>query len=410
MHAASLISTLALAATAVASEPPAAHGAEPSTPLERPRFVVEYLPAFAYDRESISLRFRVENPRAAPLDCTVEAALSPSREDASPAESPEAVRLRVPPGQKRSAGFELPVSGWSRAEVRFEAEGGAPAASAKEAAREVPLVIRRFGEDDDIPTLEAAGDRLYVRRAPSSRGPGDAAVLTLAQRVGEDDREWLMVKLLAQRLGEGTPPAGVLLLGARLTRARSIRGGARSRVASGSFTQATRRGDEPAYLRAVREGAGTWVQTAALPGEGAANVTYPILADFAAALASLQGARPAELVVWVVACDDARRGTPVRTFRKAADFLLHRALDRLGRVTVLFVPEPAVPPKRRALYSEALRKAALACRVSFVRVDALEKRAFWTGEAAGSRRPLLRFPNPEGHAALAEAVLECIRP
>lgn len=412
MRIAYVVAVAALASPAAASESASSHAEAAPTPRRRPRFVVEYLPAFAYDRESISLRFRVENPAPEPAECTVEVVLSPVAGEKGSPKPPAPVTLRVPPGKKRSGGVALPVSGWSRAEVRFDVGGRASAASAKKDARTVPLVIRRFAADKDIPPLRAAGDRLYVRapgakaspgsstgrpeeRLPAAArtgeaGPGagdEAAVLTLPQRVGEEDREWKLVERLAESLAKGTLPAGVLLLGAGLAEGR-----------------------EPEYLRAVREGAGTWVEAAALPGEGASGVTYPILADFAAALGRLESTRPAELVVWVVACDDARRGTPVRTFRKAVDFLLRRARQRSARVAVLFVPEPAVPPKRRALYSEALRKAALAYQVTFRRLDALARRRFWTGEASGSRPPLLRYPNAEGHEALAEAVLERIRP
>ncbi|MHC4202554.1 MAG: hypothetical protein ACYSU0_21390 [Planctomycetota bacterium] len=428
MRIAYVVAAVALASPAAAAESASSHAEAAATPRRRPRFVVEYLPAFAYERESISLRFRVENPGREPADCTVEVVLSPAAGEKASPEPPAPVRMRVLPGKKRSGGVALPVSGWSRAEVRFDAGGRVPAASAGKDARAAPLVIRRFPEDKDIPPLRAAGDRLYVRtpkaKAPPAGtvaisggppstartdGPGpaagdEAAVLTLPQRVGEDDREWLIVKRLAERFVEGTRPAGVLLLGAGLAEARRSPVHRPARETGGGEVR------EPSYIRAVREGAGTWVEAAALPGEGASGVTYPILADFAAALGRLESTRPAELVVWVVACDDARRGTPKRTFRKAVDFLLRRVRRRSARMEVLFVPEPAVPPKRRALYSEALRKAALAYQVTFRRLDALERHRFWTGEASGSTPPLMRYPNAEGHEALAEAVLERIRP
>ncbi len=169
--------------------------------------------------------------------------------------------------------------------------------------------------------------------------------------------------------------------------------------------------DGPAYFRAVRDGAGTWVETAALPGESARGVTNPILADFARALHALESTRRPQLVVWVVSCDDARRGTPVRTFRKAADFLLSRARRRSTRIAVIFVPEPAVPAARRALYSAELEKAASAYRAIFAVAGALESKRYWVkdGSSRGTA-PLMRYPNAEGHKALAAAVLARIRP
>ena len=183
MHIATLVGMLALAAPA-AAESASSHAEAAPTPRRRPRFVVEYLPAFAYDRESISLRFRVENPGREPADCTVEVVLSPAAGEKASPEPPAPVRLRVLPGKKRSGGFALPVSGWSRAEVRFDAGGRVPAASAGKDARAAALVIRRFPEDKDIPPLRAAGDRLYVR-APRAKAPpaGSAAISDICPRM-----------------------------------------------------------------------------------------------------------------------------------------------------------------------------------------------------------------------------------
>ena len=219
-------------------------------------------------------------------------------------------------------------------------------------------------------------------------------MVVLRQRVSVDDREWIMMKLLAEQLSEGTVPAGVTLLGP------AFRGPEIEATAS-----------PPAYIRAVRDGAGTWVEATALPGEAARGVTHPILADFAAALEALEGSRPAELVIWVVACDDARRATPTRTFRKAVDFLIFRARRRSARLTILSVPEPAVLAARRAVYIKELRKAASAFRGIYARVDALEDAECWRPEgAARSHGALARYPNSKGHAALAEAILGRIRP
>jgi len=362
--------------------------ADVDTARPAPRFVVEYLPSLVYrDRESVHLRFRVENPGSAEIDCTVAVVLdSGDGETGNDGDgSPAPVALRVPPEGARSGGLELPSTGWSRARCELSWGG----------ARSAALIIRRFGEEDQIPALEARGERLYVRRPDGATVAPEAAVVVLRKRTSVDEREWAMMKLLAEQLSEGTVPAGVRLLGPAF---------------DGRGTK-TSPATLPAYQRAIRDGAGTWVEAVALPGETAPNVTHPILADFVAALEALEESRPAELVVWVVACDDARRATPVRTFRKAVDFLIVRARRRSARLTILSVPEPAVPAARRAVYSEELRKAASAFRGIYARVDALEDPACWRPEGESrSRGALMRYPNSKGHAALAEAILDRIGP
>jgi len=360
--------------------------ATPARPA--PRFVVEYLPSLVYrDRESVHLRFRVENPGAAEIECAVSAVLDFSEGEAGGDRdgSPAPVALRVPSDGARSGGLELPSTGWARARCELSWGG----------ARSAALVIRRFGEEDQVPALEARGERLYVKRAKGVTAAPESAVVVLRKRTSVDEREWVMMKLLAEQLSEGTVPAGVTLLGPAF-------GGRGAKIAAASL---------PAYQRAARDGAGTWVETVALPGETASGVTHPILADFVAALETLEASRPAELVVWVVACDDARRATPVRTFRKAVDFLIVRARRRSARLAILSVPEPAVPAERRAVYSEELRKAASAFRGIYARVDALEDPACWRPEGESrSRGALMRYPNAKGHAALAEAILDRIGP
>ena len=77
----------------------------------------------------------------------------------------------------------------------------------------------------------------------------------------------------------------------------------------------------------------------------------------------------------------------------------------------MFGPAPAVGGRRRSLYAEQLRLAAASYRGSFARVDELEEPRCWRLEGpAGPSRALGRHPNREGHAALARAVLERIRP
>jgi hypothetical protein len=133
-------------------------------------------------------------------------------------------------------------------------------------------------------------------------------------------------------------------------------------------------------------------------------VIHPALGDLVTALRAIEGSRPAELLVWVVSCDDVRRATPLRVFAKAAELLLYRAREwGAARVVILFVPEPAVVPERRALYAEELRRAASAHRATFERVDAMEEARHWRAHGA-----LLRYPNEEGHEALARAILSAI--
>ncbi|MHC4251423.1 MAG: hypothetical protein ACYS9X_20075, partial [Planctomycetota bacterium] len=205
------------------------HGGRPVG--SAPRFVVEYLPPLVYrDRESVHLKFRVENPGKAEVECTVAAALDAGEGGAEPPEAPEPVKLRVPAGGKRSGGFELPSTGWARAEFELSSNG----------ARSTALVLRRFGEDDEVPPLEARGERLRVRTSGGAGARAESAVVVLRQRVSIDDREWILMKLLAEQLSEGTVPAGVTLLGP------AFRG-----------PDAGAPGAPPVYFRAVRDGAGT---------------------------------------------------------------------------------------------------------------------------------------------------------
>ena len=254
---------------------------------------------------------------------------------------------------------------------------------------------------------------------------GDVAVLSLAQRTSQPDRQWYLWKRLAERLGEGVLPVRVLVLGARLCepreRAKADGLGTTAEAAtvreggtSGHQDDAAARppAELPAYLAEVCREASVPVVATVLPGEGDRRAFAPVLADLAAALRAFEKQRPAELVVWVVACDDARRATPLWTFRKAADLVLSRARSwGAGRLAVLFVPEPAVPAERRALYAEQLRLAAKAYRGSFTRLDELGRARSWAVEgASGPQEALGRWPNARGHEALARAVLEKIRP
>jgi hypothetical protein len=365
----------------------------------RPHLVVEYLPALVYYRERIALRLRVENPRGEPLACSVEARLWPPEDDAK-TDPPEVIALDVPARGSESAAFDLPSTGWMRAEVVLST-GEGPQDS---------FGARRFDEGSMLPPLEAGGERLYLR------GGLEAVVLCLRQRTGRPDREWYLVGRLARSFEKGTEPAGVLCLGARL-----------SEAGPGE--------DDPPYMRALGERAGTWVETTVLPGESARGVLHPILADLALSLAAVEAARPAEVVVWVVACDDARRATPTRTFRKSADLLLSRVRRKgAARIEVVFCPEPAVPAGRRAVYLEELSAACLAYRAGLTVVEGFEEGRSWTaprgapgppstsrgavkGEAGpralqqhAAVRALLRHPNARGHEALAEAVLSRLRP
>jgi hypothetical protein len=394
MRASLLAVRLTIAAVTVAAAPDVARAAVSAGGVPAgasPRFVVEYLPPLVYrDRESVHLKFRVENPGKEEVDCTVTVTLTPETKGAEAPKAPEAVKLSVPALGKSSGGFGLPSSGWARAEFALVVGGTSSTA----------LVIRRVCEESAIPSLEARGERLYVKQSGNATGRPEAAVVVLRQRVSVDDREWLMMKLLADQLSEGTVPAGVTLL-APAFRAAPLPGSAASDATP----------ETPAYIRAVRDGAGTWVEATALPGEAARGVTNPILGDFAMALAALESARPAELVIWVIACDDARRATPARTFRKAVDFLIVRARQRSGRLAVLFVPEPAVLPARRAIYAEELRQAASAFRVTHARLDSLDDAECWRPEGGEAHTGALgRYPNSKGHAALAEAILKRIRP
>ena len=302
--------------------------------------------------------------------------------------------VTVEGGEDRPVAFDVPSTGWAAATVELSSTGWKGEA----------FGIARFGEDEDIPRLVARGGRFRVVRTTSATRPGrgvrtgDRAVLSLRQRTSQADRQWYLWKRLAERLGEGVRPASVLVLGARL-----------SEPAVKHIEEPI---EPPPYLARVRRDAGTPVGLKALPGVGEREALSPVLADLAEALETFAGQAPAELVVWVVACDDARRATPLGTFRKAAEFLLSRARRwGAGRLVVMFVPEPAVPAERRALYSEELRRAAGAYRGSFAQLDELVEVRFWAAEGpAGPQRALGRYPNARGHAALAEAILGRIRP
>lgn len=334
------------------------------------RVLVDYLPSLVYYRERISLRIRVENPWSSDATCTLHVDLDPPPAPPSP---PLSATVALPGRQSVQTGFELEAKGWSTARVWYEFEGD---------TGEV-VNIRRFDEGGDIPRLRAQGERLYVEDTY------DSVVLALEQRTSQPDREWYLWKRFAERLGDGALPAGVVLLTARLWD-----------------------GDDEAspYLRNVRENAGTWVDATVLPGESAQGVLHPVLADLADAIEALSGGRRAELVVWVTACDDPRRATPKRIYRKAADFLMNWARQRgASRLAVLFVPEPAVPGDRRSLYAEELRAAARAYRGTYERIDGVAETEYWVSPSAVESRTLMRYPNSEGLRAVAEAVLERIK-
>jgi len=366
------------------------------------RLVVEHIPPLVYVPERVPVCVRVENRSAAEVSCQVEATLF--QEDGKG--EPLATRsVTVLPSGSAPAAFELPSSGWVRARI---------ALCGRDSPQDFAEILR-FDAGGDLPPLEAVGDRL---RAVSGAGArrGELAVICLPRRTLQPDREWYLWKRLAERLEEGSLPAGVLLLAP----AFGARGGERRREAPGGSSDAypalpvpgpAEGPEEPAYFPVVREKAGTRVEAVALPGESAEGVLHPVLADLAAALDAMRELRRrVELVIWVVACDDARRATPVRLFRKAADLILMRARAAgASRLSILFLPEPAVERSRRELYAEELAQAASAYRAGFVRLDALAGNDFWLA-AAGTGKALGRYPNARGRTALAEAILARIRP
>ena len=353
-----------LVAAALLAPGPDADGGEPAGV----RAVLEDLPPLVYYREQILVRIRLENAGDSAVECAVDIEVEP----------PTAVSARphaaasVGAHDSTSFGFALPAAGWAAARAVLVSGGD----------RTVVFRIRRFDEGGDLPELAVRGERLAVAHSDES------VIVALEQRTSQTDREWFLIKRFAQELGEGTLPAGVCLIGSRLWPDD----------------------EEPPYVRIARERAGTWVETTPLPGEATGGAIHPILGDLAAALRAVASSRRAELLVWVIACDDARRGTPARLFRKAVDLVLHRArLRGTSRLSVVFVPEPAVAGERRAAYSEELRASVRTYRGTFVRAADLESPKLWTSPEDRGGRALMRYPNLNGQKALAEVVLSRIR-
>jgi hypothetical protein len=406
--------------------PPGAHAAPAPTegsapPADGPRFVVEYLPPVVYYSERTYLQVGLVNPSDENAGMTVRVELDIS-DKISPAERPLAPRPEyrlVRKCGRESVTLELPTRGWSKAKIAFDVQ-----------SRETGAVfIRRFDEREKLPPLEARGARLFVKDSD------EAAILTLTEvRDLGADREWYLVRKVANRIGEGALPASVLILGARLSAHGAhpdLRGqdagphdGRRTDELESRRSQASPSAAEGVllspWLAMLSARTRVRVVTAALPGVSAEGVSYPILADLAAALDVLDLAGWTETVVWVVACDDARRATPPALVRKCAGFLLHRvrAVFGAGRVVVLFVPEPAVDARRRAVYSSAIEQAARAYKCGFDVAEALASGEFWTveeeppyGEGLHSRgRALGRYPNSRGREALVSKVLALFQP
>ena len=405
--------------------------------------MVEYLPPVVYHDETAPVRLRLLNPDAEAVEYTVRVSLAAPAGECP--RGPASAIATLEAGGSRTIGFDLPSKGWTCADISIQAKGAASGA----------LRIRRFDETDRIPRLEPRGERFYVvgdeavpdpsagaqavpdpfaaaQAGGRQAGAVQTAVLALPQRTRQPDREWYLLRKLSRRLGEGSRPAGALVLGASLeesartaSEAQAVPGG-RQAVPGPGGAEVRGVADAPEYLRLVRRNAGTRVDVVALPGEAHPTAIHPILGDLAAALEAFKRTRRAELVVWVADCSDARRATPVRTVRKCADFLLSRALATYdaARVVVIFVPEPSVPEKRRARYADELAAAARAYKATFVQLDSLANIEYWqpegepgavaqrnVGEAMPTgRQALARYPNAGGRQAIAEAVLRAIRP
>ena len=331
-----------------------------------PVLCLEYLPGIVYGDQPLSACARVEAGEATPVRL--------------------AVLLRDAQGRVLASGggqgTAAPDAPW-RHTVSLRAGKGAPAAldvvltKATGAAELGKVTVRVLDGRHALPPLRVKGMRLVDEA-------GQRVVVRVEHRIRERDQSWPLVRWVRHKLyGDGVAFKHVLLLGEDL-----------GAPADGYLTRFG--GHEPPFTVTVAA-----VSSAPRPP------TPPILRAVAA-LSRLPATAQPDLALLCLGHRDADFGTDVLQFHRALELLLQQLERRGCTQAVLVAPVgPSHLRKRLEPYAAAVRDVAATYNVRHLDLGATLSDRHFTGGADGGRL-LLRLPNPEGHAALADALTQAI--
>jgi hypothetical protein len=329
----------------------------------KPQLRIEYLPTIVYQDEAITVSARVEADGQAAF--RVAAALvNSSEETLATAEARGSADQEKPWRRHLSVG---PVDGEPAAlVVRLIPPKGTGTLSAVK----VPILTA----SDGLPPLRADGMRF-------TNGDGRAVLVRIEHRVWERRDTWPLFRWLYHKVyGDAWAVSRVVVVGEAL----GVPG--------------------DGYLQKLRRADSFTVQTL-LVGNEARTKALPVLR--AAARLTREKLEPTpDLAVLALGFRDADVGTDVRQFHKALE-LMAQHLEREG-CDALVVLGPGGPKhlrRRLAGYRKAARKVAHIYHGKFLDLGRVLRAEHFVS-AAGQGQVQLRFPNPQGHAAMAKAVLE----
>lgn len=328
-----------------------------------PRLCIEYLPSLVYEDQPLAVCARVESARAEGLRLSVAARDAGGKVLASAGAS----------------GTPRPGAPW-RCECSLRLAGGSPAAldvvltKASGAVALGKASVRVLNPGQALPPLRVEGMRLVDEA-------GRRAIVRLEHRVYEPEESWPLVRWVAHKLyGERVAFERVVVLGEDL--------GAR----------------EGGYLaRLGARKAPFAIVTLAVPSR-AEPPSPPILRAVAALSQAPAGKEPPDLAVLSLGHRDPDLGTDVLQFERGLELLVQELERRGCRHVVLVAPlGPSHLAKRLAPYTQAASRVARTYRARLLNLGPRLRDEHFAGGPGGAG-VLLRFPNPQGHQALADAL------
>jgi hypothetical protein len=327
----------------------------------RPRLCIEYLPGIVYEDESITVCVRVEAGGEEPTAFRLTTWLLDEETyilDKGVADGTAAPGAPWRYHGSLSPGEWTPATLW----VELSPPGGDVVAS---------LMVRVLSGRETLPALRVEGMRLVD-------GEGHRVIARIEHRVYEPEQRWPLVRWLQQQLvGEGWAFRRALVLGDDL--------GAPS----------------DGYLSALA--AASEVETAVVPVSSSPDAAGPPILRAVAALTSAQLDAEPEVAVLCLGNCDSDFGTDVIEFGRALELILQQLEARGCSQVILVAPVgPSTHRKRLARYARAARQVAYTYRARFLDVADDLADEHWAAGSDG--QVLLRLPNPDGQAALAEAI------
>ena len=331
-----------------------------------PVLCLEYLPGIIYDDQPLSACARVEAAEATPVrlamllrDAKGRVLASGGGQGAPAADAPWRHTVSLRPGKGAPVALDV---------VLMKATGAGELGK---------VTVRVLDGRQALPPLRVKGMRLVD-------AAGQRVVVRIEHRIRERDQSWPLVRWVHHKLyGDRITFKHALLLGEDL-----------GAPADGYLKRFG--GQRPPFTMAV-------VAVASAP-----RPPGPPILRAVAALSRLPAKTRPDLAVLCLGHRDADFGTDVLQFHRGLELLLQQ-LERRG-CTQAVIASPVGPShlrKRLEPYADAARRVVATYGARHLDLGATLSDRHFTGGAADGRL-LLRLPNPQGHAALADALTQAI--